>query len=478
MKALKVFTLVFLVAVMTTSLVAAQGGGVWDSSFTVVNLGTSDATVSVTFYAEDGTAYTPPTLGTSTGAVNNPFTLAPGSSVEILLFLTTGLPDGRYSVVISADQPIAAIANLTNTVYSPPQSPSFSGSYSGFEDVGQTAVYMPAIVEDYYNWNSHVSMQNLTGGDLAITIEFFTEGTNTVCHTEGPTTVKAYSSWHLDVSTLDLANTSCNVNPAVDGYNGSAKVSAAGPIAVVDNQTADIYGMTATYRGFTPDQATNKYFVPALYYLYYNWFSSINIQNVGTVATTVTVDYSDSAADATCDLDPGESCLLINLLETGHDPKFSAVVTADNPAAQLVVVAQAGTTVESGLNQAFAYEPFSAGGTTFGLPLTMDMYYGWFTSFTVQNVGTANVNIQYTYAPDPSVGFAGATCNAGPIAPGANLEIVQIADPCVDLPEGYHGGVVVTGTGPIIVIVSQNNVEQMTARPGDWSMSYRGVSQQ
>jgi len=474
MKALKILTLVLLVAMVTTSLVAAQGGGTWDSSFTVVNLGTATATVSITFYAENGTAYTPSSLGTSTGTISNPFSLAAGSSVEILLFLTTGLPDGRYSVVISADQPIAAIANLTNSVNG--TEPYFSGSYSGFEDVGQTAVYMPAIVQNYYGWNSHVSMQNLTGGDLDITIEFFTEGTNTVCHTESQTGVKAYSSWHLDVSTLTL--TGCDVN--ADGYNGSAKVSAAGPIAVVDNQTADAYGMTATYRGFTPDQATDKYFVPALYYLYYNWFSSINIQNVGTITTTVTVDYSDSAPNATCELSPGESCLLIQLLESGHADKFSAVVTADNTAAKLVVVAQAGTTVESGLEQAFAYEGFSVGGTTFGLPLTMDMYYGWFTSFTVQNVGTADVNIQYTYAPDPSVGFTGQTCTAGPIAPGANLEIVQIADPCVDLPAGYHGGVIVSvvGSGEIIVIVSQNNVDQMNATAGDWSMSYDGISQE
>ncbi|GEM_PF-716284 len=476
MKGIKALVLALLVALVAVPLVAAQGGGVWDSSFTVINLGDTTATVEVTFYDEDGNAYTPSDLGLGTP---NPFPLPTGESKEILVFLIpeAQLPSGHaYSVVISADQPVAAIANLTNTVYSPPQSPSYSGSYSGFEDVGQTAVFMPAIVQNYYGWNSHVSMQNLTGGDLDITIEFFTEGTNTVCHTEGPTTVPAYSSWHLDVSGLDLGG--CDTN--LDGYNGSAKVSAAGPVAAVDNQTADAYGMTATYRGFTPDQATNKYFVPALYYLYYNWFSSINIQNVGTVATEVTVDYSDSAADGTCDLDPGESCLLIQLLEPGHDPKFSAVIEAANPAAQLVVVAQAGTTVESNLKQAFAYEGFPVGGTTFGLPLTMDMYYGWFTSFTVQNVGDADVHIDYIYAPDPSVGFPGASCSAGPIAPGANLEIVQIADPCVDLPAGYHGGVtvsVVEPEGEIIVIVSQNNVEQMTARPGDWSMSYDGIAQ-
>jgi hypothetical protein len=370
-------------------------------------------------------------------------------------------------VVISADQPVAAIANLTNTISG--TAPSFSGSYSGFEDVGQMDVYMPAIVQGYYGWNSHLSAQNLTGAAMDLTVEIFTEGSNVACYTDTEN-VAAYASWHIDVGALTL--TGCDVN--ADGFNGGAQFSAAGAIGVIDNQTADTYGQTVTYRGFT--EGAETIFVPALYYMYYNWFSSINVQNVGTTATDITITYSDAAAPVTCAaVAPGAGCFALNLIETGHSDKFSAVITGA-AGSSLVAVAQAGTTVESNLNQAFAYEGFLAGGAGYGLPLTMDMYYGWFTSFTMQNLGGTAVLVDYSYAPDASVSFAGFDCQATVPANG-NLEIVQLSDTCVDLPAGYHGGVTlnVNGAGEIIAIVSQNNVDAMVTAPGDWSMSYDGV---
>jgi len=464
MKAVKVLLVALMLVLVAVPVVGAQGGGNWDSSFTVINLGTADATVTVTFYDEAGAAVTPTDLG---GGTTNPFTVAAGASKEILVFQVVGLGSGRYSVVISADQPVAAIANLTNTISG--TAPSFSGSYSGFEDVGQMDIYMPAVLQGYYGWNSHLSAQNLTGAAMDLDVEIYTEGTNTPCYSDTQN-VPAYASWHIDVGAETL--TGCDVN--ADGFNGAAKFSAAGAIGVIDNQTADAYGQTVTYRGFTSGAET--IYVPALYYLYYGWFSSINVQNVGAAATDITINYSDAAADVTCTaVAPGAGCFALNLIETGHSEKFSAVVSGA-AGSSLVAVAQAGTTTESGLNQAFAYEAFLAGGTSYGLPLTMDMYYGWFTSFTMQNLGAADVLVDYSYAPDASVSFAGADCQAT-VPAGGNLEVIQTADACVDLPAGYHGGVTVAvnGVGEIIAIVSQNNVDAMTSAPGDWSMSYDGV---
>ncbi len=465
MKALKVLTLVLVVVVMTTSLVAAQGGGAWDSSFTVVNLGTTTATVSVTFYDEAGASSQPPSLGTSTGPISNPFSLNAGASVEILLFQTGTLPDGRYSVVISADQPIAAIANLTNSIGG--TAPYFNGSYSGLEDVGQTIMYMPAITQAYYGWNSHLSMQNLTASAMDITVKFYVEQSNVVCHTEGPRSTPAFASWHVDVGALALPD-ACD--PDGHGYNGSATVEASGPIAAVDNQTVDAYGFTQDYGGFTGGATT--IYATALYHEYYGWNSSINVQNVGTVTTTVYVNYSDGVTN-TQTLGPNASYLFYQ----PHEPHpagtyFSAIITADQP---LVAVINAATSPEVG--QAQTYNAFLAGGTKFGLPLTMKGYYGWNTSFTVQNIGSADVNVQITYAPDPSVGFTGKTYTAGPIEPGANLEVYQPVDP--DLPSGYHGAVTVevVGTGTIIAIVNQVNDAKLVdpTAPGDWAMSYNGL---
>lgn len=467
----KFLVLAMLLVLVAVPMVGAQGGGSWDSSFTVINLGTGEATVTVTFYTEAGVAVTPTDLG---GGTANPFALAAGSSKEILVFQIpeAQLAAGRYSVVISADQPVAAIANLTNTIQAG-QAPSFNGSYSGF-DTGEMELFMPAALQDYYGWNSHFSMQNMTGTAMNLTLELYQEGSNTVCHTEGPRMVEAYSSWHVDIGALALVD--CDQN--ADGYNGAGKVSASGAVGAIDNQTHDATGMTVTYRGFP--SGANTIYVPGLYVAYYSWDSSINIQNVSAVPTDVDITYSDGVTAQCSDLQPGAGCLLLNFLETGHAEKFSAVIDAVDAGAALVAVAQAGTSAASMLNQAFAYEAFLAGGTNFGLPLTMDMYYGWFTSFTMQNLGGTDAAVTYVYAPDTTTTppFAGQSCNTT-IPANSNLEIVQTQDTCVDLPAGYHGGVTVEATsgGPIIVIVSQNNVDQMSAAPGDWSMSYDGVGQ-
>jgi hypothetical protein len=490
-KALVVGMLILLVAV---PMAGAQGGGNWDSSFNVVNLGTANATVTVTFYAENGTPTTPTQLGTSTGPIGNPFTLAPGSSVEVLPFQTDELADGRYSVVISADQPVAAIANLTNWI-AQGGVPYYNGSYSGAADEGTLPVYMPAIVNGYYDWNSHLSIQNLSGSALDITADFYTEGAATVCHTETNAATPAYSSWHLDVGALDLS--ACDVN--ADGYNGSAIVSASGPLAVVDNQTADtsfygLSGRTQTYNGFTAGGMT--LYAPALYYNYYGWDSSINVQNIGAAATDVTVTYSDGYV-ATVNVPAGASTLFYQWQEgqDGHHTAltaFGATITAAEP---LVAVVNAASNQPNAWgtpqDQAQSYNAFAAGGTSIGFPLIMREYYGWYTSYTIQNVGSADVNVLISYS-----GIS--TCQnldpGAPIPAGGNLEVYQGGPTdalCTDLPgaeqpgnpwgSSYRGAVTVEvqGTGAIIGIVNQTNYYNRTTvgNTGDWSMSYNGIVQ-
>jgi hypothetical protein len=79
MKAVKILALAVLMVVMVVPFAGAQTI-TWNSSFTVVNLGTADATVDVTFYNEAGTAYHPDPLVPGTPDITNPFVLAPGAS--------------------------------------------------------------------------------------------------------------------------------------------------------------------------------------------------------------------------------------------------------------------------------------------------------------------------------------------------------------------------------------------------------------
>jgi len=170
-----------LFVVLTLALAAvsanAQLGDVDNSSFTVQNVGDGQAAVLVTFYNENGVAYTPDPLN---AGKPNPFTLDPGASFEVYVPGIPALADGRYSVVISSDQEIVAIANLigqntAGTVF-------YNGSYSGMS-AGAESVYLPSIVYEYYNWNSLVSIQNAGSAATDVTVTYTCAG-STAVHTK------------------------------------------------------------------------------------------------------------------------------------------------------------------------------------------------------------------------------------------------------------------------------------------------------
>lgn len=452
MKKGSVVLLVFvLMLAMGSAPVAAQLGDVDNSSFTVQNVGTGPATVVVTFYDEAGNAITPNPLN---GGKSNPFTLNPGESFEVYLPGIPGLANGRYSVVISSDQPVVAIANLigqntAGTVF-------YNGSYSG-ASAGATTMYLPAIVRAYYGWNSLISIQNVGAAPTDITVTY-TCGASTYTHTK--TGLAPGASVHFDLET--------SPPPGMPtGCNGSAVVtSSSQPIVVVDNQTAAGLGYTQSYNGFATGATT--IYVPALYNNYYTWSSSLNIRKIGSGSTTVTVTYSDGGI-STCNLtDAQPSCLLY--MPTVHPAtgKFAATITSSS----LPVVAIANAANPN--KQAQTYEGFTGGASQVGLPTVMKKYYGWDTSFTCQNVGTVSTSLNISYqnytanAYNTDVKFGPAQ---GILDPGESIEIYQPSE--AFLPNGYRGSVTVKANAPgaqIACIVNQTHGANQGK--GDWSMSY------
>lgn len=496
MKALKVMLLASLILAIAVPMASAQLG-TWDSSFNIINLDTtSTATVSVTFYAEDGTPQSIACLRGSPCELANPFTLAPGAKEEIYVPGVPGLADGRYSVVVSADRPIAAIASLAGN----DNNSFYTASYTGMEDKSQVSMFLPGVQWQFYAWDSHFSTQNLTAADQDISVEFYAEGSNTVCHTEGPHSTPMYSSWHLDVGALDLS--ACNVD-GVAGYNGSAKVTAAGPIAVVDNQTtnpasADCLGchFEVAYSGFVQGETT--LYVPDLYLHSFpatgstGWNSSMNVQNVGTADTVVTIDFKTSPeVIITKTLTPNQGWLVYlpsvaGLPDSPWDT-FSALITTDGQSVVAIVSAA------NPLFQAMTYNAVLGGGATVAVPTVMRLYYGWDSSFVTQNLGSDPVVVHVVYSANANPAgpvWAGASYDSAAIASGDSLLIYQgngddalFAATGERVPEGYTGGVILTitsGTGPIAAVVNTTNGPgQMFGTPGDgdWSTSFNAINQ-
>jgi len=452
MKSLKVFALVVLMLVVAVPMASAQI--TWNSSFTVVNLGTSDATVTVTFYCPSDNpgcmpggadSLTPDPLVPGATPLPNPFTLAAGANtIVVMAYVNSTLPDGAFSVVISANQPIVAIANLAGDE----AGVGYNGSYSGMEDAGQTEMYLPSVSKEYYDWNSHLSIQNLTNADMLITVDFF-EGTTAAIHTASET-VPAYAAWNLDVQ----ADT-----PIHTFYNGSAVVSAAGPVAVVNNdynQNVAVQGANQVYNGKAA--GSQDLYCPGLYDLFIGtWISSLNVQNIGTTTATVDYTYSDGMTEQ-AQIGPNAALLLV--YNTGaHAGTFSVHVHGTE---NLVAVANANSGAA-----AQTYECFTAGALEIQTPLTMKKFVGAFdTGVQIQNIGTTTATVTIDYqGTNP-----GEPYNVS-VGPNATFIFATAFEPDTMLPPGYSGSASITSDQPVVGIVNQN-YGLLPALAGDWALSF------
>jgi hypothetical protein len=442
-----------LALALGASVASAQLGTTDNSSFRILNLGAEIAHVQVTFYDATGVAFNPATLNTGK---SNPFSLDPGTSFEVYTpGIPSGLPNGRYSVVISSDQPIAATSNLLGVN----GAISFNGSYSGVTS-GSTSYFLPAVYHGCYSWNDIISVQNVGSGATNITVKYFQGATQVAM--DSKTDLAPYASVHFDLKASvpsGMPSTFC----------GSAVVeSTAQPVAVIDNQRTAA-GNTQSYNGF-PAGAT-KVYLPALYSTYYTWFSSLAVQNVSTLPTTVYVSYTDGTSRIRA-LAAKES-VLFSENDGTHLPNVvaGATITATQP---IVAVANAANPK----NQAQTYSAFLSGGSRVDLPTIMKKFYNWDTSFTVMNVGTADASVTVTYAPDAANGFAGSTYSVS-VLKGQSKQIYVPGD--THITSAKYGGSVTLSTATadasLVATCDETLAANQTGSMGDWSMSYNGVVQ-
>jgi len=454
MKTFKKLSILIVLAMLFVAVVpaSAQLGATDISSFTVQNVDSETATVTIHFYAEDGSVITPSVLNDSQP---NPFDLLPGGSFAVYLpaIPDDQLADGRYSVVIESSARVVTIANLIGQgdIY-------FNGSYSGF-DGGATSFFMPSIEFNFYGWYSLISVQNV-GTDVAdvtvtITCDDGTIGTLTA------TDVPVNSANHFDLeTTLPSGFTSGTV------CNGSAEITADQPIVAVDNQSVPAAGNTQSYSGVV--SGSTQVFAPGLYNSYYGWNGSLSIRKLGTGDTTVTVVYDDGDPNSTCDLtDAAPACMLYMPVFHPTLGSFAATVTND-AGLELVVVVNAANG-----SQAQTYNGVYSGATgAVGIPSTMKLYYGWNTAFACQNVGTVNTTLHVAYD-----GYAGDEYDTIDLAPGDSFERYTPNE--AFLPDGHESGATITANAAgalIACIVNFNNPGQMETTVGDWSMSYNAFA--
>jgi hypothetical protein len=406
---------------------------VYNAGFQVQNLDTSNsATIQITFYKQDGDV-----------AATVDDTVAAGGSNTY--FPLDAVSEGfNGSVVISSDRDIRAITNVLGNGL------DYGASYGGFT-AGATTVYVPLLMKENSGFNTWFNVQN--AGSSATTVSIaYSDGKNASCSNLEPG-----AACTLDQSTEAHAA----------GWVGSAIVTASEPIVV----TVMEVGPTTlfAYGGFTG--GSTDVAMPLINANNSGYISGIQIQNMGSSSTNVTVSYTPSLAGTACSetltIPAGQSeTFALFAFATGANSTCvagatfigSASISANSASQDLVAIVNQ---LNGPANKGAAYEGFDPTSATDSvvMPLIMDRNSNYFTGFSVLNVGSAQTTVNCT--------FTGSThTESATLDPGEAMTPLQngvIAD-------GYVGSATCTAGsgGQIVGIVNELN----TVLTGDAFLVY------
>ncbi len=440
-----------LILVVALPIVALAGNITsYTSGFQVQNLSsTTTADITIAFYNQDGSVAATTTDTVAASSSNNYYPLA-------------AVSDGfNGSVVISSNQPVAAIANVLGNAG------AHGASYIGFSG-GATTVNIPLIMKNNYGISTWFNVQNTSSSAATVNIAY-----------AGTTCTDTATIQPSAAHTFDQATNTC----LAVGYVGAAAVTSGQNVVVTVMQvTTDSSGLMPSllaYNGFTTSSTTPV--MPLITSGYYDSGTGTQIQNTGTVSTDVTLTFTPSAGF------PGATCTEQHTIAAGASETFgfpmgASCLTNAGGAGSAAFVGSAQATTNSanqplvaivnqvtvGTSTAAAYGAFSPADATntVSLPLIMDRNYGMFTGIAVANVGSVATDITCT--------FSGSTYTASAtgVLPGASLTDVQnnqIAD-------GYVGSAICTSTGqPIAAVVNQLNTGTVIAAE-DGLLVFEGIN--
>lgn len=436
-KILSVLLVLMVAATSFGSVFAATSipGGPFASSLQIQNLGAATANVSVQYIDATGA----PVHTTS-------HTIAPGDVLSIYVPAEAALASGEYSVVVSADQEIAAVTNFSDA--------DSGAAYSG-ATAGATSWGFPGVYDNYYGYYSEIYAQNVAAAAQDITLSVFAPGNATPVYTNTKSAVPAYSS--VNWSLKDLTQLSTNIS-----Y--SATVTAAGNVVAIGNtygsggSAAQLY----SYNGFP--SGANTFYVPALYKAYYGWNAAMSIQNVSATTASVTVTYSGGFSKAYT-IQPNSAVAIYIPAEASlPNGLMSATVVSDQAVAVSV-------NISNSFNRASTYNGVDNATTTVFAPNVMKRYYKYSSAVTCQNLGDVAATVTISYAGQP-----GATETSAPVAPKGSVEFYLPSKAAI--PDGYNGSATITSAQPITCVINSNMDEGAEASQSmDQLFSYNGVNQ-
>jgi hypothetical protein len=268
-----------------------RGNAGYYTWFNIQNAGTGDASVSV--------SYVPGSSGNAHS--EGPVTIKPGASHTFDQHDVTQLGTTFVgSAVVTSDQPVVASVMQVGETYK-----NMMG-YNGFTE-GSTSISLPLIMSNNSGYYTAFQVQNVGSSATDVTISYGTNLAGSFAPTDETATLQANESATFFQNSGQFAT---------DTYIGSATITSGGgePIVAIVNQvkmTGVILG--TAYNGFDPSSATSKVSAPLIMANNSGYFTGIQVMNVGSAATDITVTYGPNTAGSfappseTETLQPGDS---------------------------------------------------------------------------------------------------------------------------------------------------------------------------
>ena len=300
------------------------GSAGWETPFVVQNIGTTAATISVSFYGFAD--------GNLAKRLDN-IKLEPGRAKDFVPFVTEGLTDDRQYAVVVDGGPSAQLYAIVNEVQG-----VAAMSYEGILSGAQT-VYLPNIVKFFggrEHWSSPFIVQNVGASPATFSISFypFYGATQNAVAQIDNITLQPGRSYADDVRFAPANLPPGQYSVVIRGAPGSQ-------LAAVVNQVEFTTGMALSYDGIT--SAAQSSYLP---YIQKDngavaWNAPIIAQNVGSAPSDITVTIFDAAGTPVTQkaypgIAPGAAVVFESKLDRRvANGVFSALVQSAQPVASL-----------------------------------------------------------------------------------------------------------------------------------------------
>jgi hypothetical protein len=376
---------------------------------------------------------------------------------------TPTLPDGFIgSAVVSSDQPILAIVNEQNNL-----SPGgiAGGSYRGFtSDDTSTRLLFPLVKNDF-------------GGSHNTTTFFVQNASSTAADIYATFRVAAgtYSQVYSGVEPGDMVT----VNPSDAGVPtgstslGSLEITSTVELAGIYNEHPHSVATVATTllgtTGFAEAAADTTLYVPIFKMNYNTTYGGIQVQNVGSVATTVyatyTVAYGGSGSYYyNLSAPAGESVTFFNVPGWPSSTFGAVEVSADQP---LVAIVNE-TKYSTGQAGVYAAYPASQVQNCAVAPLWKTRWSGGSSgqqsTIVVQNVGSVAASVDITFTM--TLGGVGVFTPPTVVVPAGESAVYGPGPITSGPPSGTPavGSVLICADQPIAVLVQETTLPGWTLR--------------